>query len=203
MTGRGRLAALVLVLGGALLGLGVGLALRPQPQPRPGPAGTPGPVDIGFAQDMVVHHGQAILMAELASGHAHSRQLKVLARQILLEQAGERGMLQGWLALWGAPQVPSGPPMQWMPRGSYSHAHGGVLMPGMATPDELRELAERRGNAFDREFTMLMIRHHDGGIAMAQAAIKGARLPETRSLAAAMVQAQAEEIATLRRLAGG
>lgn len=197
MTRRARLAAVAFALGGALLGLGAGLALRSQPDE---PAATAGAVDIGFAQDMAVHHSQALVMAGLAIDRGESPQLKLLARQILLQQAEERGMLHGWLALWGAPQLPNGPPMQWMRAGSPSHKHDDALMPGMATPAQLRELGELRGPAFDREFAKLMTRHHQGGIAMAEAARKGARRPETRSLAAVMIRTQAEEIATLRRL---
>jgi uncharacterized protein (DUF305 family) len=183
----------VLVIGGILLGLGVGLMLRPQPAVPV----KPNAADVGFAQDMAVHHGQALAMADFAIDRAHSGQIRSMARQIILTQASERGLLQGWLAMWKAPQLPAGEPMQWMPEHGSMHGHGG--MPGMATSAQLQQLGELRGRAFDRYFALLMTRHHEGGIAMARVAQRQASIPEMRSLAAAMVRQQADEVATLSR----
>lgn len=197
MNGRARgLTALILVVGGFLLGLGSGLMLESGEKP----ALQAGPVDIGFAQDMAVHHSQAVVMSGLAMDRAENPQLQMLARQIMVSQAGERGMLQGWLATWNAPALPAEGPMSWMPRGSSGHRHDPGAMPGMATHAQLRRLAPLKGPRFDREFVTLMTRHHAGGIAMARVASKRARLPEVRSLAALMVKDQTLEIATMRRL---
>jgi uncharacterized protein (DUF305 family) len=185
------LAPMVCIVGGLMLGLGIGLMLRPAATEPPGPNAA----DIGFAQDMAVHHGQALVMADFAIDRAQSPQLRAMARQILVTQAGERGLLQGWLTMWKAPQLPVGEPMTWMPdhRGKHGHA-----MPGMATTAQLQRLGETAGRSFDREYAVLMTRHHEGGIAMAKAAQQRASLPDVRSLAASMVRQQAEEVAQLR-----
>ena len=47
-------------------------------------------------------------------------------------------------------------------------------MPGMATEDELANLRALSGTAFDVEFLRLMIRHHQGGLDMAQYAAEHA-----------------------------
>ena len=42
------------------------------------------------------------------------------------------------------------------------------LMPGMATPAQMTKLQTLHGSALDIFFLQLMIRHHQGGIEMAQ-----------------------------------
>ncbi len=39
-------------------------------------------------------------------------------------------------------------------------------MPGMLTPDQIRELDEARGPDFDRLFLTYMIQHHNGAVTM-------------------------------------
>src|SRR3546814_19238175 len=50
-------------------------------------------------------------------------------------------------------------------QGHGSHANH-ELMRGMATSDELAELAAANGTAFDRQFITLMLEHHRGAITM-------------------------------------
>lgn len=49
------------------------------------------------------------------------------------------------------------------------HGDGMEMMPGMLTPEELRQLAEAEGEEFDRLFLEYMIRHHEGAIVMVDA----------------------------------
>lgn len=179
--------AVVVLLAAALAFIG-GWLLRPSPP-------EPSAVDVGFCQDMAVHHAQATLMAQLAMDFSRTPAVRAIARQILITQSEERGTLTGWLTTWKKPQLPSGPPMSWMP--GHQHAR---TMPGMATQRELDGLAGAEGQAFDTRFLRLMVRHHAGGIQMAQAARDRARLPEVRAFAGAMVIHQTEENAVLRQL---
>lgn len=201
MTRRSGVALLVVLAAvfGAALALGVAALVGDDPSSAPATA-APGAVDIGFAQDMAVHHEQALVMAQYALDRPVSSALRGYARQIVLTQGQEQGMLRGWLALWDTPLLPREAPMGWMPHGSHGH-HGGS-MPGMATQAELTGLAGLQGKAFEREFLRLMIRHHEGGIAMAAYAEGHARLQPVRSLAAVMARAQAQEVTAFRRLAG-
>jgi uncharacterized protein (DUF305 family) len=165
----------------------------------------PSPVDIGFAQDMAVHHDQAVLMAGIARDRG-SAPVRGIAAAIEDGQAAEAGMLRGWLTLWGQPTLPTGEPMSWMPAGRH-HAMGGSVkaqsdaMPGMATMLQIDALRTRTGPAFDAEFARLMIRHHEGGILMAQQAVRRAALSTTRDFATLVIVAQTQEIAELRALA--
>ena len=41
-----------------------------------------------------------------------------------------------------------------------------MLMPGMLTPDQMRQLEAARGADFDQLFLKFMIQHHSGAVAM-------------------------------------
>ncbi|KLL13157.1 DUF305 domain-containing protein, partial [Protofrankia coriariae] len=71
---------------------------------------------------------------------------------------------------------------------------GSSRMPGMATDAELAQLSTTQGRELDVLFLTLMIRHHRGGIAMAQYAAAQAQEANVRALARAMVINQAVEI---------
>ncbi|GAA2118511.1 DUF305 domain-containing protein [Actinomadura napierensis] len=166
-------------------------------------------VDIGFSQDMIVHHQQAVTMAQAVGGRV-SAPVAQLATGIELNQLKEIGQMQGWLSLWNAPQVPSGPPMTWMASGQ-DHGHGGHAagsaagrgraggdtMPGMASVQEVQRLGETKGTAADAWFLKLMIRHHEGGLIMTTAAARAATLPQVRSLATLITAEQRQETATM------
>jgi len=90
--------------------------------------------EAGFARDMMVHHAQAVQMAEIMRDRTKSDAIRLLASDISLTQQAQVGIMQGWLQVWGLPITGSEPAMAWM-----GHPTDG-LMPGMATPDELDSL---------------------------------------------------------------
>ncbi|MGW7594623.1 DUF305 domain-containing protein, partial [Streptomyces rubiginosohelvolus] len=53
--------------------------------------------DVTFAQHMIVHHRQAIEMADLAEKRASSSKVKTLAAKIEKEQKPEITTMSGWL----------------------------------------------------------------------------------------------------------
>lgn len=163
--------------------------------PTAGAPGEPGPVDIGFAQDMAVHHEQALRMAELAQTRSTAA-VAALAGPMLVTQARETGVLRGWLQLWGEPQLPSGDPMSWMHDEDGGHEHGGA-MAGMATTAQMQELETRQGRAFDVLFLRLMVRHHRGGVPMADYAAEHATLAPVADVARQMVADQSFEISQM------
>ena len=200
MTQRARQVLAVLTLGIALAAAyGIGYWSRGDTAPRA--VDRPGAVDIGFCQDMSVHHAQAVVMAQDALGLSQSPEVKDVARQILIGQSQQRGMMSGWLTEWDAPQLPDGPPMTWMDESSMAGmAHGTTTMPGMATQAELDRLGSLHGKAFDVLFLQLMIRHHAGGILMAVDAQQHAGLNEVRALAGQIVLDQTQENAIMTQL---
>ncbi|GAA0633597.1 DUF305 domain-containing protein [Sporichthya brevicatena] len=196
-----RPSAPVAVAAGALvLGLGAGIGLATALDDDSGTAvsaaaATPSAVDIGFSQDMIVHHEQAVLMAQLVRGRTADPKIAALAAGIESDQLLEIGTLRGYLALWDAPVLPAGPPMTWMA----DHQHG-AAMPGMATTAQLNRLRSAKGAALDRMFLQLMLRHHEGGQPMLSDAAANAAIPAVRALASRMSFHQGEEIRTIQAL---
>lgn len=166
------------------------------------PTATPGPADVGFVQDMAVHHEQAVDMATLAGGRAGPK-IRSLAMAIQLSQARESGMMRGWLQLWGAPQLPSEPAMSWMEHGapdnhaSHRPAARANPMPGMAARTELDRLGSVNGSEFDILFLQLMIRHHQGGVLMAEQAGPLLSVPAVRDFAGSVITVQTDEIVAM------
>lgn len=200
---RRRLVVLAAVLAAVLVAL-AGFAVGHRSGATAPTTGTPQPgaADVGFSQDMAVHHDQALLMADLAVSRGGPA-VRGIANTILTSQAQEAGQLRGWLQLWGRPATDAHP-MAWM--GGSGHgaptASAGHLMPGMATPQQLTTLYSSSGRRFDDQFLRLMIAHHRGGIAMARAAQRRADLPPVRYAARAMQVEQAQDIAQMSALLG-
>ena len=75
-------------------------------------------IDIGYAQSMLVHHQQALIMASLMQGDQQSA-VQGLASRIVREQSMEMESLKGWLAGQRAASLPaSGDLMGWMKNNS-------------------------------------------------------------------------------------
>jgi len=172
----------------------------------PDDAGTdrvPSAVDIGFAQDMIVHHQQAVLMAAYAREHAGSGDVRTLAGTIDSAQQREIGQMTGWLQSWGKPLASDQLPMSWMADEMPTHMHddlGAGSMPGMASPAEMDRLVNLTGKRLDLQFLRLMIRHHEGGLPMAKDAASHARAGYVRNAARTMIVDQQREIDQMQLL---
>jgi uncharacterized protein (DUF305 family) len=191
--------ALVVIGGAGAVALGIG---RPEVA-----VPTADSVDAGFARDMSIHHLQGVEMANLALTRAQDSRVRSLAFDISATQTNQVGRMQGWLSLWGVP-VSGGTRMAWMGGTEHDHSMSGMdmsgsdgaLMPGMATEEELTELAGLSGQAFDVQFLRLMIRHHQGGLEMAQYAQAHAEVPVVRTLARSIAETQTAETTTMAEL---
>ena len=53
--------------------------------------------EAGFARDMIVHHAQAVQMAEIVRDKTKSDSMRLLAADISLTQQAQVGIMQGWL----------------------------------------------------------------------------------------------------------
>ncbi len=121
--------------------------------------------DVHFMTGMIVHHGQALVMSALARDRAASPQLRTLAARIANSQRDEIATMQGWLRERGlsVPEVEiEGSEMRVRGLEDDHPRH----MPGMLTPEQLRELEAAQGSAFDRLFLRYMIQHHQGAVDM-------------------------------------
>ncbi|MFD7834870.1 DUF305 domain-containing protein [Streptomyces sp. NPDC059761] len=174
--------------------------------------------DAGFARDMAVHHQQAVEMSFIVRDRTKDEPVRSLAYDIANTQANQRGMLLGWLDLWGLPKVVADePPMSWMGSADQHAGHDmaghdmgghdmaghdmggatakpGALMPGMATKEELAQLGAAEGRDAEVLYLQLMTDHHKGGVAMARGCAAQCETPAERALAQGMVEAQQSEL---------
>jgi uncharacterized protein (DUF305 family) len=131
--------------------------------------------------------------------------VRTIAYDIALTQRQQIGQMYAWLDLWGLSQSSQNPTMSWMSDDSgHDMEHmddnepvSASLMPGMATPEEMNELRAARGEDAEILFLQLMIRHHMGGIEMAQYAADHAEVEQVRQLAETMATSQTAEIGAM------
>ncbi|MBL0180610.1 MAG: DUF305 domain-containing protein [Gemmatimonadetes bacterium] len=156
--------------------------------------------DIHFMTGMIGHHAQAIDMARWAPTHGASESMKVLAARIINAQQDEIVIMQRWLRdrQLPVPEAKAGPMMMQM--GGMAHE---MLMPGMLTEAQMKELDQARGLEFDRLFLQFMIQHHRGAVSMVKDlfATDGAGQNETVFKFASDVNTdQTTEIARMERM---
>ena len=117
------------------------------------------PDDVRFMQDMIPHHHQAVQMAELVADRTNRQELVDAAGRINLSQRDEIEFMELWLSDRGE-SVPNA--------SDHEAMHTDHRMAGMATPEQLAELAASDATDFDRIFLQLMITHHEGAVTMVE-----------------------------------
>jgi uncharacterized protein (DUF305 family) len=168
-------------------------------------------IDVGFAQDMRMHHLQAVTMAGIERDRTSDQTLRGIAFDIESTQLAQSSEMAGWLTVWKQPGLPDSTKghMAWMSEGgthSHSNGEGGQTtgtvqrMPGMATSQEINNLRKASGAELDVMFLQLMLRHHEGGQEMAQYAAQHASKGYVRNLAAKIVSSQGAESKQMRTL---
>jgi uncharacterized protein (DUF305 family) len=152
--------------------------------------------EAGFARDMSVHHAQAVEMGMYAFQKSNDSEIQILGYDIATTQQYQIGVMNTWLQDWGLTTQPPKGRMSWMTEGTKALQSNG-LMPGMATDDELTKLKSLSGKDFDTLFCQLMLRHHLGGVHMADEALQQVHTQTVRTLAQQIQQSQQLEITTL------
>jgi uncharacterized protein (DUF305 family) len=145
--------AIVLALAGVLSPRGDTVDAQPAPNAA----------DVSFMSGMIGHHAQAILISEWAPTHGASPAVLTLAKRIINAQQDEITAMRRWLADHHQP-VPEVSPHGIMM--NMSGMHHEMVMPGMLTDAQLKQLDAARGKEFDRLFLTFMIQHHNGAITM-------------------------------------
>ncbi len=178
----------LVALGLIAVGLGV-LAWQLWPKAPGGDS-----AEAGFLRDMYSHHAQAVEMAMMIRDRTEDEELTTLTTEIALGQSTQMGTMLGYLALWDLPLGSTDPSMAWM-----GHPTEG-LMPGMATNEEIAQLETLPAGEAEILFLQLMIRHHEGGVDMAQAYLERGDQDEVALMADRIVLLQAAEIDTMNYL---
>ncbi|MFI5711002.1 DUF305 domain-containing protein [Kribbella sp. NPDC051620] len=191
-----------------------GCSSDPKPQSGPAPTGppvivpgTPGgpnktvtalpsmvqtvdPDDVRFLSDMMIHHTQALQMAEWAGTTASNERVKALADRIRVGQEPEIASMRQLLTAAG--QTP--PDLEHVQHQDHSK------MPGMATQAELTTLQQARGKAFDELFLTLMIKHHQGAVTMSSEQLENGSNIRVSEMAQEVSVTQTMEISTMKAL---
>jgi len=163
--------------------------------------------DVMFIDMMIPHHEGAIAMAQVALTRAEHEEVRQLAQAIIDVQSREIEQLRAWRDQWypNAPQMP----MEQMMGMMMGMMQG---MPGMGSGQQMMEMLQHSMDAtaqmralcavqgpFDLAFINGMMLHHQGAIAMAQAALQQAQHPELRAFAQGVIDAQQAEIEQMTR----
>jgi uncharacterized protein (DUF305 family) len=122
--------------------------------------------DIQFMDGMIAHHAQALLMAGWAESHGASPAVLTLTSRITNAQKDEIAGMQKWLRDRRQPVPEPDPHGMMMNMNGMQHE---MLMPGMLTESQLKQLDEARSKEFDRLFLTFMIQHHRGAVTMVNA----------------------------------
>lgn len=158
--------------------------------------------EAGFARDMGDHHQQAVEMSFIIRDRSDDSAVRLLAFDIINTQATQRGIMMGWLEQWGLTPTTTRPHLAWAGSSDHQNEHSvhGMIMPGMATTQEIEKLRSLKGKEADILYMQLMIRHHHGGVNMAKDLISLGKRAEVKQLAQTMVNGQQAEIELLTQM---
>ena len=132
--------------------------------------------DLMFMNMIIVHHDQAIEMAEMAENRTNNSDILKLSNNISDAQREENQQMKQWMRSLGYEP------------GNHHR------MAGMASQEEMQRIENSEGAEFDRIFAELMIEHHRGGIEMARNFRKAGKHTELQQMQTQMIETQQKEI---------
>ncbi len=138
---------------------------------------------------MMVHHGQAVEMALVIRDRSSDAAMRQMALDMALTQQAQIGQMHGWLSVWDVPLTGPEPPMRGM-----------AEQMGMASRADVNALSTLSVAEAEVSFLRLMVRHHLGGVAMAQDVLGRNPHPVVKRLADAIVESQTSEIDYMQQL---
>jgi uncharacterized protein (DUF305 family) len=147
------------------------------------------PFDRAFIDAMVPHHREAIEMAEAANARGLTQpDLKEIANDIIASQQREIDRMLDWREQWFGSRTlgPIEPEVLGVPENELGMEHGSA--------DEVAGAVD-----VDAKFAEMMIPHHDGAIAMAEAAKDRAQHGEIKGLAEGIIESQEREIEIMEK----
>jgi uncharacterized protein (DUF305 family) len=151
------------------------------------------PFDQAFIDAMVPHHREAIEMAQAAQARGLTQSdLEKIANDIIRSQQREIDQMLGWREQWFGSRTlgPVLPEVLGVPESELGMEHGSA--------DEVAGAVD-----VDAKFAEMMIPHHEGAIAMAEATKERAQHQEVKDLAEAIIAAQEREIGIMEEHASG
>lgn len=146
--------------------------------------------DVSFAKDMVPHHQQAVVMADMALAQTNRTEVQDLATRIKESQTSEISIMNGWLTSWNATAT------------DHSGHDAGAMnsMAGMVSDVDMQTLGSTAGKEFDRLFLQHMTAHHKGALEMAKVQLDKGKYGPAKELAREITTGQEKEIAEMDQL---
>jgi uncharacterized protein (DUF305 family) len=135
--------------------------------------------EIKFMQEMIVHHQSAIDMAKLVPTHTKRPELNMLSQNIITAQTKEIDQMTSWLNAW----------YQEKPLADSMSVPGMMGMMG-----DMDTLKNAKDAAFDKQFTTMMIQHHQQAVNMAHLIPGKTQRPELVELGQNIIKTQSSEI---------
>ncbi|WP_028649863.1 DUF305 domain-containing protein [Nocardiopsis sp. CNT312] len=170
--------------------------------------------DVNYLVLMIEHHRQALEMTDLVEERHEREDIDRIAGRIASAQGPEIEVMEGWLeenVLGPARENPAYANFCGL-EGEVSH-HGGDGdlprcdlevdhddMPGMASEEEMDELAAAEGDAFDRLFVDLMTTHHEGAVTMAEEVLEEGHDRTVRQMANDVIVEQRVDITRMAEI---
>jgi uncharacterized protein (DUF305 family) len=162
--------------------------------------------DVTFAQEMIPHHQQAVEMADIAFDSARVAATNVidLATRIKGAQGPEIALMTSWLSAWNQPVMAGMKAGETMTPGETMPPTDDMEgMDGMMSAADMTALAKATGPEFDKMWLTMMVKHHDGAIAMSKTVQTDGQSADVKTLAAKIITSQKAEIDEMNKLLGG
>jgi uncharacterized protein (DUF305 family) len=148
--------------------------------------------DVRFMQGMIPHHAQALVMTDLVRQYATTDAVRQMALRMEISQRDEIQLMETWLREHGEAVEMQG--MDGM--------HGGHMMPGMLSPEQMETLGNARGVEFDRLFLEFMIQHHQGAITMVDELFNSSGAAQESSIFKFAEDVNADQTMEIERMQG-
>jgi len=148
-------------------------------------------IDTHFIEQMIPHHEDAIIMAEIALEKAEHQEIKLLSQDIKRTQSEEIEKMKNWYKDWFGKNVPD-------VFFSTGHSMGSGIMNMGMMGDETDIEQLKTSSIFDKAFIEEMIPHHQMAVMMAQMLERTTKRAEMKQLAKNIIDAQTKEINSMR-----
>lgn len=148
-------------------------------------------IDQHFIEQMIPHHEDAIIMANIALERSEHNEIKDLSQNIIKAQTAENTQMRDWYKNWFGTEVPD-------TFAGTNHAMGSGMMHGgmLGSFSDVTNLETAQD--FDKEFIDKMIPHHQMAIMMAQMLQYSTSRSEMKQLADDIIKTQTDEINQMR-----
>src|ERR1035437_647372 len=169
------------------------------PRGKSGPAHTA--ADAHIMQGVIAHHSQALDMCAMAPTHGAGEKVSLFCKKVIISQRDEIQLMQTWLRDRGE-RVPD-------PNDKMAHDMPGMkmdadamLMPGMLTAAQMKQLDAAHGAAWDSTFLTGMIQHHGGALSMVAALFAAPGAGQTPEVFGFATGIDADQRAEIERMQG-